>query len=839
VARSNQFTILVIEEDQEIAGSLRHILNIGDNNPARIILASSLSEALASLNDEQVDLAFLDLALPDAGELEALQGLHSHVPELPVVVLVPPGTEGIGHQVVEAGALDFLILEKLTTADLIPILLRCCAARRDALEALEASEERFSEVVSCVGVAVYVAHLSEQDEWSKSYHSPQIEELTGHPVESFLQDWSFWQGLIHPQDRPVAAAHLERFAGGEHSEAEYRVIRAGGETIWVRDSGRVVKHNDGERPYTIYGVVDDISSSKATELALRESEHKLRLIEERYALVARATNDGLWDWNLQSNHVYYSARWKAILGHAEDEIGDEPGEWLDRVHPDDRERLMLALQNHLENESAQFEVEHRLSRKDSTYVWARARGLAVFDAEGAAIRIAGSLTDISQRKKAQDRLLQTAFYDALTGLPNRVLFMDRLAYAIEHTKRRSDYRFAVLFLDLDRFKTVNDSLGHLIGDELLVTIARRLEGCLRPSDTAARLGGDEFALLLEGIHSARDATRIAHRVQRALSTPVELHGHEVFTTASIGIALSVTGYERPEDVLRDADTAMYRAKSEGKARHQLFDRKMHASAVTLLQLESDLRRALDRQEFRVFYQPVVALESGRISGFEALLRWQHPRRGLLAPIDFLSVAEETGLLIPIGWWAVREACQQLRRWQEEFPLAPPLSISINLSSRQFAQADLVDHIDAILAETRVPPGALKLELMENIMLKHAERAREVLPRIRDRGIQLQMDNFGTGYASLNFLHHFSLATLKIDRSFVSMMNTAQSNLEIVRAICALAHNLDMQVVAEGIETEAHLEGLRLLKCEYGQGYFFAGPLDTDKASDLLASTPRW
>ena len=437
-------------------------------------------------------------------------------------------------------------------------------------------------------------------------------------------------------------------------------------------------------------------------------------------------------------------------------------------------------------------------------------------------------------EETKEHFRHAAFHDSLTGLPNRAMFTELLKAEMENSKRRRDpHMFAVLFLDLDRFKNINDSLGHTHGDLLLVAFAERLERALRPVDTLARFGGDEFAILLSGISDATDAVRVAQRIQDELSHPFVLDKNSAFASSSIGIALSSSGYDRPEDILRDADTAMYRAKENGKARYEVFDHGMHARAVSRLQLESDLRQAVEQKEFCVYYQPIVSLQTGRLAGFEALVRWNHPRRGLVSPADFIPVAEETGLIVPIGEWVLQEACRHIRQCQLAHPTHRSLSLSVNLSARQVAQPDLLDRIKEALAVSKLDAHCLKLEITESVVMENAEAAALMFKQLRALGVQLSIDDFGTGYSSLSYLHRFPLNYLKIDRSFVSRLTTENDNA-IVRTISTLARNLGMEVIAEGIETEEQYQQLRLLGCEYGQGYLFSHPVSNEGVAHLLA-----
>lgn len=573
-------------------------------------------------------------------------------------------------------------------------------------------------------------------------------------------------------------------------------------------------------------------SQKTMAAALRESE-------ERYARAARGANDGLWDWDLESGDVYFSPRWKEMVGYGEDEIGRRPDEWLCRVHPDDFPRLQAAIAAHCRREVPQLECEHRMHCKDGTYRWMLSRGLAVWNESGEAVRMAGSQTDITAAKVA----------DPLTGLPNRLLFMDRLERRTELARRWPDRAFAVLLLDVDRFKNVNDSLGHQVGDLLLKGLAARLRESLRAADTVARLhedcgvarlAGDEFAVLLHEMRHPGDAVSVAERISAEMHAPFLLNGHEVFVTASIGIASSANDHQRAEDLMRDADTALHCAKEAGRARFEIFDGAMRRRAVTRLQVETDLRRALERDELRLHYQPIVDLRTGQVSGFEALVRWQHPVRGLVSPAEFIPVAEDTGLIVPAGLWILEQACRDAQHWPSLdlaglLPDAASLTLHLNFSPVQLAELTAIDSIERIVR--RHWPGrrgfGLSFEITERTMMQNSEVISRLLERLRDLQVGLDIDDFGTGYSSLSQLQHLPVQTLKIDRAFVSRIGLDEESLEIIRTIVALAHNLGMNIIAEGVETAQQLAHLKALHCEYAQGYYLGKPTDRETAWSLI------
>ena len=481
-------------------------------------------------------------------------------------------------------------------------------------------------------------------------------------------------------------------------------------------------------------------------------------------------------------------------------------------------------------EVVRFEETTTIAGVNRTHIGSK---FAYLDEQGRRIGVLGIAREITERKRMEDQLLHDALHDTLTGLPNRALFMEELQLAIDRGRRR-DYGFTVLFLDLDRFKVVNDSLGHMAGDELLVALAERLLRCLRPGDRVARLGGDEFTVLLDDMDDVAGATSIADRIHDELVAPFAIGGREVFTSASIGIATSRTGYELPEAVLRDADLAMYRAKGRGGSRYEVFDVQMHAAALARLELEMDLRRAVERQEFRLLYQPVLHGD-GHLAGFEALVRWEHPQRGLIEPASFIDVAEETDLTVPMGRWVLAEACRRLQAWVAR-PGCPELTMGVNVSGRQLLSPGLVYDVASVLSETGLEPAHLTLEITENVLMQDAEMAADVLIALKSLGVRIFMDDFGTGYSSLSYLRRFPLDGLKIDRFFVSRMDEA-GNLELVRSILALSRSLGLEVTAEGVEETAQWEQLCAMGCDMVQGFLFAPPLDAEAASAIIGPDP--
>lgn len=593
----------------------------------------------------------------------------------------------------------------------------------------------------------------------------------------------------------------------------------------------------GIADYLLKGDLATDTLERSIRYAVRQQRalHALAVSEERFALCIAGADAGTWDLDLRTYELYLSARWKSQLGY---DATWEPAtveEVNALVHPDDRERVDRAYHDHLSGRTPHCEIEYRARRASGEYTWVQVRGLAVFDTDGLPTRIAGSLTDIHERKHSERQLQHDALHDALTGLPNRTLFVDRLQHAMDRGTRLIDAAGpAVLFLDIDRFKVVNDSLGHGVGDQLLVEVARRLQDALRPGDTVARLGGDEFTVLLEDVADGASAEQVARRVLDVFRPPIRVGDHELFLSTSIGIAIADAG--TPAEVIRDADAAMYRAKSEGRSRFALFDHALHEAAVARLDLETRLRRGLLDETSRalhVAYQPIVHARDGRLAGFEALARWTEPDGTVVPPDRFVPVAEEIGLISQLGRRVLHEACRQLGRWRAD---APEITMAVNVSGRQLLEPGFAAEVEAALQANGLPPDALRLELTETAAADDqfaVSRALEEL--LRRTGVRAHLDDFGTGTSSLTFLHDFPGDALKIDRSFVFAMADDHGASQIVRAICSLARELGIDVVAEGVETTWQLEMLREFECDYAQGFLLARPLAPDDARTLVAA----
>jgi len=559
------------------------------------------------------------------------------------------------------------------------------------------------------------------------------------------------------------------------------------------------------------------------QLQRRRTEKALKESEERYALAAKGANDGLWDWDLRSNRVYYSDRWKTMLGYDPDEIEDHIDAWFSRVHPEDKVRIQQELDRHLESRTATFSVEYRMMMKDGTYRWLLSRGRAVEDDRHQPYRMVGWQTDSTDRVE----------HDSLTSLPGRGLFLDRTSWAISRCRRaRQEDKFAVFYLGIDRFKVINDIGGYEQGNQILIQTARRIEHLLRPEDTLARMGGDEFTILIEGIEGVGSATQIADRILESMHEPFEGKHDTLHLTVSVGVAIGDGLITEPEEILHKAQHAMASAKADGKDRYAFFEEDMAAGLLSTLHKENHLRKALDNDELHLVYQPQIETDSGRIIGVEALLRWVNPELGFVSPGEFIPLAEETGLIVPIGEWVLRTACLQNKAWQDAG--LPPIRVGINISSRQFRQGNLASRVESVLAETGLDPTWLDLEITESILIENQEQAILELERFHELGIHISLDDFGTGYSSLSYLKHLPIDTLKIDQSFVREITTSAADAAICSAIISMAHSLRKSVIAEGVETGEHLAYLKGLSCDQMQGYYFSRPEKPELVAEMLA-----
>jgi diguanylate cyclase (GGDEF)-like protein/PAS domain S-box-containing protein len=584
------------------------------------------------------------------------------------------------------------------------------------------------------------------------------------------------------------------------------------------------------------------SQLKVTLEQYRDVTQALRESEERYAIAVQGANDGLWDWDLVSDRAYFSPRWYSMLGLKPQSALCDTDLWFSRVHPDDLQRLQATIEAHIQGKSEQMVAEYRIQRHDGQYRWVLSRGVVVRDQNNQAYRMAGSQTDIHDRKTAEFRLFYNASHDALTGLANRVFLLELLSQILERSKREKDLIFAVLFIDLDRFKIVNDSLGHELGDALLIAVAKRLKDCIRSVDVVARLGGDEFVILLRNVHDLDEITRICDRIQTEINRPFSLKEHQASIGASIGIVVgdSQHTYHRAEDIVRDADLAMYHSKSQGKGQNKFFESDMHLQVTERLQRENDLRAAVENQEFSLFYQPIFSLKANRVVGFEALVRWRKPKEDLISPGQFIPLAEETGLIVPLGDWILREACQQLVQWQTLGFSELPLFISVNLSEKQIREPTLVESVTTTLSQVGLDPPLLHLEITESSIMENLEVCAQKLAQLRAHGVRIALDDFGTGYSSLNYLQKLPIDLLKVDQGFLRSqpMINIERNHKLLAAIINLAQSLELTTLVEGVETPAQMQFIHNLRCDYIQGYLISRPLDAASVLNFMKSGMR-
>lgn len=814
--------ILLVDDDEDDYVLTHSLLSDIKGETFQLDWVLSYDQALTEIAQQHHDVYLIDYRLGQHNGLDLLRQAMRHLHQAPMILLTGQDDRHVDVAAMQAGAADYLVKGEIT-ASVLERSIRYAIQHSHTLSQLRQAlqdKEQLALAIANISTGVVITDAKRSDN-PVIFINAAFTALTGYTSREMVgQNCRLLQG-VNSEPRVIQQIR-EAIAQVRPTTCVILNYRKDGTPFWNELTINPVFDEYGNLTSFI-GLQSDISDRIRAEAALRDSE-------ERYALAVKGANDGIWDWNLKTNEVYFSSRWKAMLGYQSHEIQSSIEEWIGRIHPQDLQWVKQQLSDHLSGLTAHFETEYRILHQDGRYRWMLTRGTAVQDEQGKPSRVAGSQTDVTAWKQAEAKLVHDALHDTLTGLPNRVFLIERLHHAIQRTQG-GEGQFVVLFIDLDRFKVINDSLGHMLGDQLLIAIAARLSRCLRPTDTLARLGGDEFVILLEDIGDRSSVIAVAERIHKELSLSFNLEGHEVFTAASIGIAYGSRAYTRPEELLRDADTAMYRAKEQGRGRSEIFNIKMHTQAVAVLQLETDLRRTLERQELLLHYQPILSLRTQQIVGFEALLRWQHPKRGMVPPSDFISIAEETGLIVPIGHWVLQESCRRMQQWRKQYP-AHDLTINVNLSSKQFTPR-LIDEIRQILQETQLEARYLKLEITESVLMENAEAAIVTLSQLRDLGIGLAIDDFGTGYSSLSYLHRFPIDTLKIDRSFTSKIDIDGEQLAIVRTIITLAWNLGMEVIAEGVETQKQLVQLKALHCDQAQGYFFCKPMDAKIATQLI------
>ena len=571
--------------------------------------------------------------------------------------------------------------------------------------------------------------------------------------------------------------------------------------------------------------------------------------EELFRIVAENAADMIALVDVKGRRLYNSPAYEKVLGYTPEELAKTPV--FEQIHPDDRFKILEASREARETGVGR-KLQYRMKHKNGTWRVLESTATTIKNREGEVEKLVIVNRDITERKRAEEQLEHNSFHDSLTGLPNRRLFLDRLQHSFVRAQRNPNYQYAILFLDVDGFKELNQSLGPSLGDQIIVEIGHRLSGGLRNDDTIARpqghlpipdavlsrLGGDEFTFLLEGIKEPSDALRVAQRIQSVLAAPLAIEGHKLAVSVSIGIAMSATAHEKPEDLLQDADVAMRRAKALGGARCEVFDEGMHTRAVNRLKLEGELRAAIEQNQFRLYYQPIMRLETREITGFEALVRWQHPEQGLISPFKFLEVAENVGLILAIGKWVLREACRQMKIWQVKHRVLGPLSMTVNLSAKQFANTHLVEDVRTAIQESGIEPSGLHLEIAECDAMADLKQTSEIFAQLKQLGVRISIGDFGSGHSSLSWLRRLPIDVLKIDRALVGSMPTDNCSRDIVQLILGVAGELRFKAIAQGIETAVHYERLKRMGCELGQGYYFSQPLDTERAEQLLAQSFR-
>ena len=823
--------VLLVEDDKIDQLAFTRLIR-ASNLPYDYTIAGSLKEAQYALEADSFDVAVVDFYLGDGTALDLLNQITTQ--NLPFIVATGSGDEKVAVQLIQRGAYDYLIKDpERHYLTVLPITLQKAVDHKHHQECLRL----LTYAIHNVQDGLYIVDRENR----LIFINNTLSQICGCAPES----------VIHQPIQALNQPALSRFITSEQSNrkdfcslvGEIEIVRPDGSSFTAFLSESCLQEGEGK---VYVGLLRDISRLKHVEQDLRTArdsleqqveqrtaelkqanralkaeirqhkltEARLRGSERRYASLAAAVPVGIFRTDIANNCIYVNERWCQIAGLAPEEA--TASNWQHCVHPDDRTWVKAELKK-VVDEQYPGQIEHRVQRPDGTVTWVYGQSVPEYNEAGQVVGCVGTLTDINELKQAQELIIHNALHDPLTNLPNRTLLLERLKLAIQRSKRLEEYHYAVLFIDLDRFKVVNDSLGHSIGDRLLIDIAKRLKICLRDADLVARLGGDEFVILLEDIESTDTVVHIAERILSDCRTPLIINGHEIFMGLSMGIVLGSQDYHRASDLIRDADIAMYRSKDEGKSRYTFFNAVMHTQALQRLDLETALCKAIEQEEFIVYYQPIVDLQDRRLSGVEALVRWQHPTRGLISPTDFIPIAEETGLIVQLDEWVLRQACHQMAQWQQQFPHQFPFRVNVNLSAKDLRDGNLHRTIESILSDTGISGDLITLELTESMLIEETSQTINILEQLVDKRVHISIDDFGTGYSSLSYLHRLPVHSLKIDRSFVSQIRPGNRNSKVVNIIVALSNQLDLKVVAEGIETDEQLQWLRSLGCDFGQG----------------------
>jgi diguanylate cyclase (GGDEF)-like protein/PAS domain S-box-containing protein len=870
-------SILVVDDSEKIANFLAKDVLPGLGYQTSAVYRGEKALDIIKEKHQEINLLIVDWQLPDMTGLDLIQSLKDLGIQVPAILITGEGSEQVAVKAFRLGVYDYLV--KPLQVDVI---------RESAERALEVSRLRKQKTQLTVRLKEQLNWVLTLSKIGRNLTSTlDLDEVLRRIVEAGVELTQADQGFIALLDEAGEQLYLRAVKNIDQSHIQTMRLPVSNElmkkvvterqTIRINRNKRPIKVSTGflvsslihvpiQSKARMIGVIsvnshidgkefsetDEAMISSLADYAAvaienahlykhaqleieerRKAEAALRKSRERYSLAVRGANDGIWDWDLITNKVYYSPRWKSMLGFEEEEIGDSINEWLDRIHPDDIDDTKLQISIHIKGQSDHFKHEHRMLHKDGNFIWVLTRGMAVFDDKGNPIRIAGAQADITQRKLFEEQLLYNAFHDALTGVPNRDLFIDRLDHALKRYERRSADKFAVLFIDLDDFKNYNDHYGHYIGDILLTRVGERLMMRLRSTDTLARYGGDEFVILLEDVQSNENAIKVGKDIIEAFKKPFTVEGHSICISLSIGIVFSDMEYNRAEDVIRNADIAMYTAKTHGKGKIQLFTSEMRDLVINRLNTKEDFRTALENQELAVNYQPIVSFSEEKLTGFEALVRWHHPIRKMLYPDYFIPIAEESGLLLEMDRWVLDQACQQLKTWQEEGLIDDAISMSVNISGDHLSQEGFVEYVDRVIQDSGIQAENLQIEITERVAVEHDENTVWVINSLRELGVQVQIDDFGVGYSSLGYLSTLPLGALKIDRSLVKGINEDSKHKEVIKAIVTLTNRLNISVVAEGVETIEQVEYLRTAGCILGQGFYFSEPMAAERTQSWL------